>query len=49
VSQAYDIVVIDTAPVLVAADAGILAPAAGTVFFGRLGERDQDGRNYGVG
>ena len=32
VSEAYDIVVIDTAPVLVAADAGILAPAAGTVF-----------------
>lgn len=32
VSETYDIVVIDTAPVLVAADAGILAPAAGTVF-----------------
>ncbi len=32
VSEAYDIVVIDTAPILVAADAGILAPAAGTVF-----------------
>lgn len=33
VSAAYDVVVIDTAPVLAAADAGILAPAAGTVFF----------------
>ena len=33
VSATYDIVVIDTAPVLAAADAGILAPAAGTVFF----------------
>ncbi|RKT10526.1 tyrosine-protein kinase Etk/Wzc [Paraburkholderia sp. RAU2J] len=32
VSAMYDIIVIDTAPVLAAADAGILAPAAGTVF-----------------
>jgi tyrosine-protein kinase Etk/Wzc len=31
-SKQYDVVLIDTAPVLAAADAGILAPNAGTVF-----------------
>jgi tyrosine-protein kinase Etk/Wzc len=31
-SKMYDVVLIDTAPALAAADAGILAPNAGTVF-----------------
>jgi tyrosine-protein kinase Etk/Wzc len=31
-SKKYDVVLVDTAPVLAAADAGILAPNAGTVF-----------------